>query len=64
MSSVGVIAGLFVLVPTNIDPPRGVVALDFLIALGLDSGSRFPVRAAVERPTRAAHDRAGRRARY
>jgi FlaA1/EpsC-like NDP-sugar epimerase len=54
VSSVVVIAGLFVLVPTNTDPPRGVVALDFLIALGLISGSRFLVRAAVERPTRAA----------
>jgi FlaA1/EpsC-like NDP-sugar epimerase len=34
------------------DPPRGVIALDFLIALALVTGSRFLVRAAVERPVR------------
>jgi FlaA1/EpsC-like NDP-sugar epimerase len=54
VASVVVIAGLFLLVPTDSDPPRGVVALDFLIALGLISGSRFLVRAAVERPARSA----------
>jgi FlaA1/EpsC-like NDP-sugar epimerase len=53
VSSVVLIAGLFVLVPTNTDPPRGVIALDFLIALGLVTGSRFLVRALVERPARA-----------
>jgi FlaA1/EpsC-like NDP-sugar epimerase len=54
VSSVVLIAGLFVLVPSNTDPPRGVIALDFLIALGLVSGSRFLVRMLVERPARAA----------
>src|ERR671931_651236 len=52
-SSVVLIAGLFALAPGNTDPPRGVIALDFLIALALVSGSRFLVRAAVERPLRA-----------
>src|SRR3954451_23063211 len=54
VSSVVLIAGLFVLVPTNTDPPRGVIALDFLIALALVTGTRFLVRALVERPARAA----------
>jgi FlaA1/EpsC-like NDP-sugar epimerase len=53
VSSVLVIAGLFLLPPTHTDPPRGVIALDFLISLALVSGSRFLVRAAVERPLRA-----------
>jgi FlaA1/EpsC-like NDP-sugar epimerase len=53
VSSVVLIAGLFVLVPTNTDPPRGVIALDFLIALALVTGTRFLVRAVVERPLRA-----------
>jgi len=53
VSSVLVIAGLFLLAPTHTDPPRGVIALDFLISLALVSGSRFLVRAAVERPLRA-----------
>jgi FlaA1/EpsC-like NDP-sugar epimerase len=34
------------------DPPRGVIALDFLITLALVAGSRFLVRALVERPQR------------
>src|ERR671939_524729 len=41
VSSVALIAGLF------------VIALDFLIALALVTGTRFLVRAAVERPMRA-----------
>ena len=53
VSSVALIAGLFVLAPGNTDPPRGVIALDFLIALMLVTGTRFLVRAAVERPMRA-----------
>ena len=53
VSSVVLIAGTFVLVPGNTDPPRGVIALDFLITLALIAGSRFLVRAAVERPLRA-----------
>src|SRR5512132_4263240 len=53
VSSVVLIAGLFALAPGNTDPPRGVIALDFLIALALITGSRFLVRAVVERPLRA-----------
>jgi FlaA1/EpsC-like NDP-sugar epimerase len=53
VSSVVLIAGTFLLVPGDTDPPRGVVALDFLITLALVAGSRFLVRAAMERPTRA-----------
>jgi FlaA1/EpsC-like NDP-sugar epimerase len=53
VSSVVLIAGTFALVPGTTDPPRGVIALDFLITLALVSGSRFLVRAAVERPIRA-----------
>src|SRR5919201_1646552 len=34
------------------DPPRGVIALDFLITLALVIGSRFLVRALVERGAR------------
>jgi FlaA1/EpsC-like NDP-sugar epimerase len=34
------------------DPPRGVIALDFLITLALIGGSRFVVRALFERPAR------------
>ena len=34
------------------DPPRGVIALDFLLTLALVGGARFLVRAAVERPLR------------
>ena len=52
VSSIVLIAATFALAPGNADPPRGVVALDFLITLALISGSRFLVRAAVERPSR------------
>jgi FlaA1/EpsC-like NDP-sugar epimerase len=52
VGSVVVIAALFLLSPGSVNPPRGVVALDFLIALALVSGSRFLVRAAIERPAR------------
>jgi FlaA1/EpsC-like NDP-sugar epimerase len=34
------------------DPPRGVIALDFLLTMGLIAGSRFLVRGLFERPTR------------
>jgi FlaA1/EpsC-like NDP-sugar epimerase len=53
VSSVLVIAALFLLAPSHTDPPRGVIALDLLITLAFVSGSRFLVRAAVERPLRA-----------
>ncbi|MGH2905533.1 MAG: polysaccharide biosynthesis protein [Solirubrobacterales bacterium] len=35
-----------------VDLPRGIVALDFLLALVLVAGSRFMVRTVVERPAR------------
>src|SRR3954468_5293254 len=52
VATVVVIAALFLLFPSKTDPPRGVIALDFLITLALVAGSRFLVRAATERPTR------------
>src|SRR4051795_7707333 len=52
VATVIVIAALFVLFPSKTDPPRGVIALDFLITLALVAGSRFLVRAVVERPHR------------
>jgi FlaA1/EpsC-like NDP-sugar epimerase len=52
VSTVVVISALFLFPPGKTDPPRGVIALDFLIALGFVSGSRFLVRAATERPLR------------
>jgi FlaA1/EpsC-like NDP-sugar epimerase len=51
-SSVVLIAVTFALAPGNTDPPRGVVALDFLITLALLTASRFLVRWAIERPSR------------
>src|SRR3954447_1797271 len=52
VATVLVIAALFLLFPSRTDPPRGVIALDFLITLALVGGSRFLVRAATERPNR------------
>ena len=51
-SSFVLIGLLFLLTPTDADPPRGVIALDFLLTLALVAGARFLVRAAVERPLR------------
>jgi FlaA1/EpsC-like NDP-sugar epimerase len=62
VSTVGVIAVLFLFSIGRHDPPRSVVALDFLLTLVFVSGARFAVRALVERPTRgpllerASHD--------
>ena len=46
--------GLFYLLPPSIsaDPPRGVIAADFLLTMGLIAGSRFLVRTVKERPLR------------
>jgi FlaA1/EpsC-like NDP-sugar epimerase len=46
--------GVFFLLPPSvvIDPPRGVIAADFLLTLGLVAGSRFLVRSIIERPLR------------
>jgi FlaA1/EpsC-like NDP-sugar epimerase len=52
VSTVGVIAVLFLFSIGRHDPPRSVVALDFLLTLVFVSGARFTVRALVERPTR------------
>jgi FlaA1/EpsC-like NDP-sugar epimerase len=52
VSSVGVIVFLFVFSIGKHDPPRGVLALDFLLSLAFVSGARFAVRTIVERPAR------------
>ncbi len=52
VSSFVLIAGLFLLSLGANDPPRGVIALDFLLTLALVGGARFLVRAVVERPLR------------
>jgi FlaA1/EpsC-like NDP-sugar epimerase len=52
VSSVGVIVFLFVFSIGKHDPPRGVLALDFLLSLAFVSGARFAVRWIVERPAR------------
>ena len=50
VSSFVLIAGLFLLSLGRADPPRGVIALDFLLTLAFAAGSRFLVRALFERP--------------
>ncbi|MEJ7750364.1 MAG: nucleoside-diphosphate sugar epimerase/dehydratase [Thermoleophilaceae bacterium] len=52
VSSFVLIVGLFLLSPSTVDPPRGVIALDFLLTLALVCGARFLMRAVVERPLR------------
>jgi FlaA1/EpsC-like NDP-sugar epimerase len=58
-----VMVGVFFLIPPSVatDPPRGVIALDFLLTLGLVGGARFLVRAVIERPFRGAVARRGAR---
>ena len=51
VSTLVLIGGLF-LAPVDTDPPRSVIALDFLIALALIAGSRYGVRMANERNRR------------
>ena len=53
--------GAFFLWPGETNPPRGVIALDFLLTLGLVGGVRFLVRAVLERPFRGAIARRGAR---
>jgi FlaA1/EpsC-like NDP-sugar epimerase len=57
------LVGVFFLIPTTVvtDPPRGVIALDFLITLTLVVGMRFVVRAAIERRFRGPLARKGAR---
>jgi FlaA1/EpsC-like NDP-sugar epimerase len=52
VSTVGLIVVLFLFSIGRHDPPRSVVALDFLLSLVFVSGARFAVRAVVERPQR------------
>ncbi|MGI8945301.1 MAG: polysaccharide biosynthesis protein [Thermoleophilaceae bacterium] len=52
VASFVLIGALFLLSPTEAAPPRGVIALDFLLTLALVAGARFLVRAVVERPLR------------
>ena len=54
VSTVGLIVVLFLFSIGRHDPPRGVLALDFLLSLVFVSGARFAVRALVERPARGA----------
>ena len=48
------VGALFLISPNGTDPPRGVIAIDFLLTLLFVAGSRFLARAIVERPARAA----------
>jgi FlaA1/EpsC-like NDP-sugar epimerase len=52
VSTVGLIVVLFLFSIGRHDPPRSVVALDFLLSLVFVSGARFAVRALMERPQR------------
>src|SRR5688500_8368700 len=52
VSTAGLIVVLFLFSIGRVDPPRGVLALDFLLSLAFVSGARFAVRALVERPAR------------
>ncbi len=52
VSSFALIGLSFVFSPGEVDPPRGVIALDFLLTLALVAGARFLVRALVERQLR------------
>jgi FlaA1/EpsC-like NDP-sugar epimerase len=52
VSTIGLIVVLFLFSIGRHDPPRSVVALDFLLTLVFVSGARFAVRALMERPQR------------
>ncbi|NLT05279.1 MAG: polysaccharide biosynthesis protein [Solirubrobacterales bacterium] len=52
VASFALIGLSFVFSPGDVDPPRGVIALDFLLTLALVAGARFAVRALVERQLR------------
>src|SRR3954454_21408892 len=62
VASFGIVVAFF-LIPASvaIDPPRGVIALDFLITLTVVTGSRFLVRAVMERRFRGPIARKGAR---
>ena len=60
VSTVGLIVVLFLFSIGRHDPPRSVIALDFVLALVFVCGARFAVRWAFERPARGAMlERAG-----
>jgi FlaA1/EpsC-like NDP-sugar epimerase len=52
LSSLLLLGGVFVFNPAEVQLPRGIVALDFLLTLALIAGSRFLVRTVIERPLR------------
>jgi FlaA1/EpsC-like NDP-sugar epimerase len=52
VASFAMIGLSFLFTPGGTDPPRGVIALDFLLTLALVAGARFLVRALFERPQR------------
>jgi FlaA1/EpsC-like NDP-sugar epimerase len=55
------VVGAFFLLPGETDPPRGVVALDFLLTLAFISAARFAVRMLlVERSVRRFPERGAR----
>jgi FlaA1/EpsC-like NDP-sugar epimerase len=61
VSSLALVGGLFLFSPDGTDPPRGVVAFDFLLTLLLVGGSRFLVRAVIDRPVRGVLPQKGAR---
>src|SRR2546423_11757637 len=62
VASLGLVVTFF-LIPGSValDPPRGVIALDFLLTLTLITGARFLVRAVMERRFRGPLARKGAR---
>ena len=52
VSTVALLAVLYLFSIGRVDPPRSVIVLDFLLALVFTAGARFAVRALVERPSR------------
>jgi FlaA1/EpsC-like NDP-sugar epimerase len=52
VTSLVLVGALFLITPNGTDPPRGVIAIDFLLTLLFVAGSRFLARAIVERPAR------------
>ena len=58
LATVAMVAVFFLIPPSVVaDPPRGVIAGDFLLTLGLIVGSRFVVRSITERPMRGSLSR-------
>ena len=60
-SSLLLVGTLFLISPGDTDPPRGVIALDFLLTLVFVPGTRFLVRMLIERPSRGAVTHRGMR---